>query len=826
MGNFSYFNTKGNKSDEKSNSKGKTEDKSNTPTQSSEDRGKEDAEGNFYAESPDINDDIRDLSQKEKQSIDTNPVMAKDNEELNKDIEEEQSSVPSSNLSGNAMSEWKSGNNYGNTLDGFGRLEHKQGVSENDHMSKFFAYTKDWHIQDTIDHELATILRINPNMKVKFMRVNDKDIYDMFLVVDYDNNVNKGITLIHNNDNGVIVSGGKKYLVIGTGGYARTNNTAKETYDNLWGNKLWYNSKKFFKENPDEKYHVVDGYYTEIVPGSIIPGYRVKQLEDDSEGNDSRNILDMLKDPKRNPMRLTLKSLGWGIQYTGKFATYNAKAENVMNPNLSGDKRAGNVYVLFPAANGKYFPAHINDCRYRDLREGSLKDDVDRLLNQLCDFDINNRKAAIIKLSSSFVFKQKNNTNSNVGDCILTNKFGWVTFIKEGNKICSIKITDDLDRSKIFDAFQAMNPRVRISLSQIQDEQSLQKLSDAGALTTDLAELALAGSSYQVYGVTPEGKILKPQESKTPNSNKDNTDKKDKEVHEHRIKLYSDDNSNKYYVYNDLTGKYYQEGKELDEENDSSLIKQLNYIRCIDNYQFAVRKNKDEYYIVNNNEDHPLVIKIDRSSHKVEELNESDSRKVIEDYKKSQADSKRQINADREIKEKDNKEESSPETGLTDNNDHSNKPEEKPEFNLFEDGIIDEDQGVESEGNIYDANDVTDENQDKGNDSSLSSESTEETSNTEKENKDKSETKKPPVDTSQLPFDEEESTPVNTISFSKLYESNYRQQIKKVLMKKGLYNRDIKKMTEKLKALGIEVDNIDNSKEGILAWVKTLRNCR
>lgn len=334
---------------------------------SSKGKTKEDAKGNVYAESPNIEDDIKSLPKEERQKIDTNPTMDKDNEELNKEIEDEQETALSTNFSGNAMSEWKCGNKYGNVLDGFGRLEHKQGRSENDHMNKFYAFTKEWYIQDTIDHDLAKILEKNPNIKVKLMRVNDKkSITDMFLVVDYNDSINPGITSIHRSDNGVITSNGAKYLVIGTGGYASTNNTARKLYEEVWKGKLYaksFGSKGFFTEHPDEKYYVMDDYYTHIVPGSIIPGFRVKQLEDDEKGNDRRDVLEMLKDPKRNPLGLTIEHLGWGIQYERDFKTINIKSGTIMYPSSINHSK-GNVYVLFKATNGKYFPAHINDCRY------------------------------------------------------------------------------------------------------------------------------------------------------------------------------------------------------------------------------------------------------------------------------------------------------------------------------------------------------------------------------------------------------------------------------------------------------------------------------
>lgn len=779
---------------------------------SSKGKTKEDTKGNIYAESPSIEDDIKNLPEKERKNVNTTPIMAKDNEELNREIEAEQTTTPSTNLSGNAMSEWKSGNNYDNVLDGFGRLEHKQGRSENDHMNKFYTFTKEWHIQDTIDHDLARILEKNPNIKVKLMRVNDKkDITDMFLVVDYNDSINPGITSIHRSSNGVITSNGAKYLVIGVGGYARTNNAAKDLYEEVWKGKLYaksFGTEGFFTKHPEEQYYVMDNYYTYIVPGSIIPGFRVKQLEDDEKGDDRRDVLEMLKDPKRNPMGLTIKTLGWGIQYENDFKTVNIKSGTIMYPS-SADYSKGNVYVLFQAANGKYFPAHINDCRYKDLREGQLKDTVDEALNDLCSVDLENRRKAIIKLSSLFVFKQKNSDNTKAGDCILTNDTGFITFLKEGNTVGSIKVTDTIDRSKIFDLFSAMNPRVRVSITQLSNVKSLEVLSEAGALTTDLAELALAGSSYQIYGIDSEGKILKPKESKPSNSNKDDTKKKDKDAHEHRVRHYDNDNPNKYYVYNDLTGKYYQDGTELDEEKDASLIKELNYIRCKSNYQFISRFNDVEYYIVNDSKEHPLVIEINRTSNKVKELDENTSRKKIDDYNKSNSTTKRQVNVEKEIKKDEKKPEpSTSETGVIDSN--NVREEEKPEVNLYEDGITDA-EDMEAEGDVYNSTDITDEENNK---SSQNNELPFGESSSEGGNNINNE-------------ESSETGSTNTMSFTELYSNPlHKKVIQQVLKKKKLYSKNIDEVIKELKSLKIETDNIDSSEKGINTWVETLKNCR
>lgn len=657
-----------------------------------------DSQGNISVDSPSLKEEIEEINKEGKKV--SEPSFSGDSQFLNNEEDSNEKAMSSNNnplqatVSGNAMSEWKTGEKGDYKLDMEGKLEHKQGEQENDHMNKFFAWTKaqGWHIQNIIDQELGRILLRNPKAKVKFMSTNninnathDNDVFnDMFLVLDYDDKVNRGITSIHNEDNGgVVTANGKKYLVIGTSGYAKNDYAAQKLRNFLWSmanNEEVRKRKKevfgnddprakdgygmcalervqYFKDHPTERFFVSEKYSTQVVPGSLIPGFRVKQLDTDEEINSKRNILDMLNDPIRNPQGITEDDLHWLIQTESATITTSRKSLDIMNPQ-NKDVNSGSVFVLFRGANGKYFCGHVNPIRYTELKEGAIQEETQRLLNQLCSFDVNARVQAIVGLSKLYVFKTKNSENSKAGDCILTHRtkdgINLVSFLRDGIQIGSFYLNEVFDRSLLFNAFKTMNPRVNVSLSKLKNKTDLQRLNEAGALTTDLAQLALAGASYRIYGVDVDGSIVKPKSNDIPLPDNDVKTQASTRLKEKLIPYTDDNSTTNYYTYNQLTGKYSLNGNDLIEGKDDNLIKQLEYNRNLDNYKFVKLQRENTFYIVN--EDNPLCIKVNNSTHHVTELSTEESLKYIEEYNKAIEDTERQRAAEEVLNSKQQKE--------------------------------------------------------------------------------------------------------------------------------------------------------------------------
>lgn len=710
-------------------------------------------------------------------------------------------------MSGNGMSEWKMGDKDGNMLDQYAILEHKVGAKKDDHMNQFYAWTNEqgWHIQNIIDRELGRILLANPKAKFKFMSVTNNDIdantndarvfTDWFLVLDYDESINKGITTLHDEKNGgVINTNGKRYLVVGTvyqkGGpneatsrnllfnTSKDNTGVKAAKAKYFGEEsseaqdgygvIYKERATYRKEHSDERFFVSEKYSTEAVPNSLIPGYIVKRQEGD-EKESHRPLSELLNDKERNPFGYTLETIPIAIQMEQQF--FVNKKVNLRNVMFPRDPygNMGAAFVLFPAGNGKYFCAHVDPLVYRELKEGSIKDKVVQNIYKLCSPDYDTRIAAIRELSNIFYFDSRGNKN---GNFILTNKnSNTITFVNKGNKGMPIKITQELDSQVIFDAFEEMNPRVNITMFNLnaqKDSQNIKELDSMGALNLDLAQLALAGSSYSVYGVNLDGTINKPSSTEDFNPSSTPFDKN------RQLVIY--DNTGRgdtvQYTYNTETGKYTFDGEPLNEEKDVELIKQLEYNRKALNgsISFICRVHSDEYYIADSST--PLVVKINSNTHHVEELSKEESQTIIKKYTKAQKDKSREQAAVDMLEESFDAE-------------HSAIPEEA-ENNII-DGYLEEEQ--------------------------------------KKVSKDTSDT----FDSPDIVTGEPVVEGVSTISFTELF--NNRNKFKKSLMhicksKWPDFPKKLVDVMQYLKNKNINIDNIQNSDTGIQAFLDTIKNCR
>lgn len=538
-------------------------------------------------------------------------------------------------LSGNTMSRYEP-----QALEKDNKIVLKKGKKEGDDMNKYYAWmdAAGIKLQNIIDQELARILQRNPHAKVKFMAIrmdhnatHDIDMQKhLILVLDYDNKINKGITAIHNVSNGgVIESNGKKYLVIGVAGFGNNNVGKRAWYNILWDNGsrekpgsagiIKTGRKKFFDEHPKERFYVDDNITTEIVPMSLIPGYIVKQgLNDESKGV-PRSIIELLADKERNPLGYTLANVKWGIQMLTKFAI-QMPIEKVMVPR-NRIKNLGRAFALMPAGNGKFVPAYMQVLKYREMRDGALKDKIDKLLTEVTSPDYNTRVNAIIELSKIFYFDTRN------GDTILTRKsYPEITLVHDGKAMGEpFALDSSFDRAKFLKAFEDMNLRVNITMRVLNSQDLLKEYAEAGALDTDVALFGTAGSSYSVYAVDREGNMVVSEERpvNVVVDTKDNSDFKD----EHRKQVIY---NKQYYV--KVDGTYYLNGKVV---TDEKLIKQLEYNeRIVDGGTSPVKSEGVwEYYILGTG-DNPEVVKVDRNTKEVKAVPEETAKEIIDKVNK------------------------------------------------------------------------------------------------------------------------------------------------------------------------------------------------
>lgn len=628
-------------------------------------------------------------------------------------------------LTGNSMSEYliiDLDNPDGPSIKNGGVLVHKKGKKDRDPMNRYYAWMKNAgvHLQNIIDTELHRILDSNPHTKIKFMYVNPsgKGTDDaamqnhLLLVVDYDDNINKGISSIHNEENGgVITSNGKQYLIVGVAGYGKNNKAKRDLYDILMSNNpkspygygvIRTESKKYFDTHPDERYYVNEDISTEVVPRSLIPGYIVRQLESDSNA-EYRDISEVLKDKERNPEGLTLKDLGWGIQEYSQFLTVfpgGAKEKRVLVPR-NMDANIGRVFVLIPAANGALIPSYIKPLFYADaegngsvMREGKLKDEVYENLNKLAARDNATRVEGIIGLSKIFLFDNEK------GDGILTTKdkegkAPVVSFLHNGSVFRSFNLDDQsFNRQQLFDAFATMNPRVNITYQVLSNIERLEIYDEAGALQTDAALLHTVGSSYSIYAIDANGNMI--EEAKAPENAIQTTPSDDDFRKDSRQVVFK----HSLYIYKD--GKYYLNGKEVTDEKE---LRQLEYNRRIfveNRLVPSVSEGIWDTFVLSKGE-HPEVVKVNKNTYEVKEVPEAEAKALIEKLDKKNGDKKREDAAEDALKVGEGEDVNLEDTGDEDNNASKLEGQKEDKTEQKEQQPTQEEQDFDPEtGEVYD----------------------------------------------------------------------------------------------------------------------------
>lgn len=699
-------------------------------------------------------------------------------------------------LSGNAMSRYEP-----DPLAKDGKLVNKKGKDDRKQMDEYYAWmdAAGIKLQNIIDQELGRILRRNLNAKVKFMSVrpesnatNDSAMQKHYmLVLDYDNSINKGITAIHNDKNGgVIESNGKKYLVIGVAGFAKKNFAQKSLYDVLTNPiaPIYKNStgeplgllvkpkKEFFETHPNERFYVNENLSTEIVPYSLIPGYIVKQGLNDSN-TEFRSVRELLADKERNPMEYDMQSVAWGIQELTKFLTVGTSVDNVMVPRNT-IRNAGSAFVFIPAGNGKLIPSYLKVLKYNEMKDGVLKDKVERLLQDVAAPDYVKRYQAVMDLCNIFYFDKD-------GDNILLKKTkAEVSLVHDGKVQKTFTLDSNFDRMEFMKAIEDMNPRVNITARVLQSQKLLKEYDEAGALMTDIAMFGTAGSSYSIYGLDGEGNMLKPKQivNETPKAVKNSdfkNENKSQVIYKHQ-----------YYTRREDDGMYYLNGEPV---TDERMVKQLDYNKMIIDNQLSPIKSEGvwEYFILKEGE-HPEAIKVNRNTKVVKEVSEDTIKEIIQKIEEETAKKQRETEAQKQLKT----------LSLHDVEMDLTRNSETTEF------MIDPETGEMVAINTVDETSTTKEEK----------KAEEKTEEVKKESEEKKEGKR-------IPITKDASS---TQTFAELYGKKvYRMSILKLIKGKWKEAPSVPAQLEKfLRDKDVEVDSIGTSKDDIDAWMKTIEDCR
>ena len=688
-------------------------------------------------------------------------------------------------LSGNAMSEYNP-----TVLQNDGIIERKRGSETNDNMNQYYAWMNaaGVKLQNIIDHELARIIRRNPNAKVKFMAVkpernatNDVAMQShLMLVLDYDNSINKGITAIHDDANGgVIESNGKKYLIIGTAGYGNRNASKLALYDMLWnpyisgGLNLKKQRKQFFDTHPSERFYVNENLSTEIVPASLIPGYIVRQTENDSN-SEFRSVRKLLSDNARNPMHYDLDSVAWGIQEMSKFLVVGTSLDKVMIPR-DPMGNLGSAFVLMPASNGKMVPSYLKVLKYNEMREGSLKDKINTLLQEVTSPNYKTRLNAVIGLSKIFYFDKE-------GDTILLRKNrNEISLVHDGKVQKTFVLNDNFDRAEFMQNIQDMNPRINITASILRDVPTLMEYDEAGALMTDAALFGTVGSSYSIYGLDGDGKMIK-LESPTNDIPRSSNNSDFKNGDKSQVIF-------KHQYYREVNGIFSLNGEII---TDEATLKQLRYNKMILDNQLSPSMTQGvwDYFILSEGEN-PRAIKVNRNTKEVKESSEEQARELIEKINEKESKKLREQKAQEVIKE-------------------VGKAEE---VDLGESTLsVDPDTGELIQADTQNSSNNTEESTGK----TISSPTTEKVGNKDDYTHTSSEL---------LNSDEHKAA---TQKFSDLIkDKKYMLRVMKLVRSKWKdAPKKISDLEKFLRDKNVEVDAIGTSEKDVEAWIKTIEDCR
>ena len=438
---------------------------------------------------------------------------------------------------------------------------------------------------------------------------------------------------------------------------------------------------------------------------------------------------------------------------------------------------------------------------YGDMREGSLKTKVDDLLHQLTSSDHKERVDAIIGLNRIFYFESNKDKK---GKTILTNKRGQISFINEdGSTFYTTTIGDSFNMEEFIQKFKDFKPRVNITSAVLSNKDSIKEYSEAGALDTDLGQLALAGSSYGVYSVNLDGSINKPTEIKNPVA----PPVSDKNYSKNFTNVfYYTDGKLATYRYDKSTGNYSLNGNLIDKATNAALIKQLDYNRQVidGNITYETEENGYKYYIINDT-DSPLVIKIN-SNYQVKELSQEESKAYIDKVNKAKEDKEREAAAKQKLAEPSKVDDV--DLGL------DNQPDDYvPTPPTSANGTSE----TTGDNLVYDPTTGSLVNRSEQQRLEKQKKAEEEAEKKKKEEQEK--LQNPP---------KKSATKPNTQTFDQLYHSKgYRSKIRKEIKAKWPdAPSKINELTKFLEEHGVEVTSIGTSKEDIDTWIDTLKNCK
>jgi hypothetical protein len=551
---------------------------------------------------------------------------------------------------------------------------HKQVASPQNEGSQFkdiieYLNSKGVKLQDIIDNELYEILQVSPKIYFGGPKVNTqkKSIFDaLYLYVE----VTPEVKAIHNKEyGGIFESNGKEYLIIGVSGFQLQNKAQGDYYRKvLYDNEVARHT--YFQSHPTstDEIFVDTSRYTEL--DHFYPGYLMRQLL----GDDAVTIKNMSElangeVSERNPLGLSLGQLSWLIQTRDGYKLVG-NATGIYSP-LDSLSNVGNTFALIKTANGHYAPAYIIPARLSEIKDGELKDTINKLLIECTSPEFSDRVVAIKQLIK-LLYLDRKGINISIG------KEDKNVLYLTNNETVVARFTPGVDSAQSFiDAVNYINPRINLTPSTLSDPETLRIFSEAGALNTDLAKLGSSSSQYTILpmkdGVPDRTKAY--QEQRSPIGARANEE----------IAKNKEENS---VVFKGITYRKNDNGVWRDASHnvvtDIDTIRTLNYAVTVKDRVPEIKndRKKAEWHILKMDANDPIVA-FKTSTSNVTILSKEDAKKVIDAYVQNKLNEERNKRAQAELEAMKKQEESQNPT-------NENKETEKDEDIVAEDTLTNE----------------------------------------------------------------------------------------------------------------------------------------
>lgn len=373
-------------------------------------------------------------------------------------------------------------------------------------------------LQGIIDNELAAIAALDTDVRFMMMTAGTKSGYSagspmlntVFQVVEYTDAIKR----IHNERRGgVITSNGKEYLLIGITGFSTPKPgifNPEAAHYNFIADKVLKSARNSYTSQTDEISR--DAYYVHPTMSTRIKnieaGWIVTQTTEDS-GKQSRSLGELLADETRNPYGITAANSKWLIptRNSAKPIKVRVDATDVVHGLKIPTGLAGSLFLLVPAANGHYIPVSVKIQTTNELADGTLKDTIWEVAQNLLSTEKETRDYAIKELCKLLnLTKEGYNIFIDDSEIDFDNpNSAKIVFTQNGIRMATeIQLSSPNASAELYNTIFSNIPfQLNIGLQTLVSGE-LQAYIDAGALITDAALLGTTNASYTVHSIGPD----------------------------------------------------------------------------------------------------------------------------------------------------------------------------------------------------------------------------------------------------------------------------------------------------------------------------------